>query len=172
MTTLRNACARSPQPAIIRYARFSESQQPELYYRSILQLFMLYCCDVDLKSAAYATYELFYSSGTLKSADGLLHSVESVVDKKLCLFEKDAETLDSIHNSIDNQGVLEDAWCEMCHEQQLDRLECAELASSAQQADDEPLASIPDLAITPCYNTGIGVGGKKGHSEQGQLLLP
>lgn len=102
----------------------------------ISQLFMPYRCDIDLKPSAYVTYELFYSCGILKSVDGLLHSVKSVVDKNCCLLGRDAETLDSIHNSIDNQGVLEDTWCEMCPEQQLDRLEYVELASSAQQADE------------------------------------
>lgn len=62
--------------------RFSETKIPELFYQSILQLFLPYRKDVQLKPAGFETYQQFYSSGLVRLGDGCLHLVKSVVDFK------------------------------------------------------------------------------------------
>ena len=55
--------------------------------------------------------------------------------------------MDDIQNSIDNDGVLEDAWCELCPEQELERLECIEERRETEQIVEEHVDGIPDLAV-------------------------
>ncbi|XP_059198565.1 uncharacterized protein LOC131978809 [Centropristis striata] len=135
------------QPAVVRYVRFSETKNPELFYRSILQLFLPYRKDGQLKPAGFETFEQFYSDGHVRLGDGLLHSVKAVVDLNRLKFERDADELDDIQNSISSDGVLEDAWCELCPEQELERLECIEERTETEQIVDEAVDSIPDLAV-------------------------
>lgn len=136
------------QPAVVRYVRFSETKNPELFYQSILQLFMPYREDVQLKPAGFETYEQLYSSGRVRLGDGSLHLVKSVVDLNRSKFEKDADELDNIQNAIDGDGVVEDAWCELCQEQELERLECKQLLRDEEQVVDEQLENIPDLGVS------------------------
>lgn len=36
----------------------------------------------------------------------------------------EADELDNIQNTMDTDGVIEDGWCELCPEQELERLHC------------------------------------------------
>lgn len=51
------------KPAVIRYPRFSIETAKEKYYQSILQLFLPYREDWQLKPAKFETYEDFYENG-------------------------------------------------------------------------------------------------------------
>ncbi|XP_073323364.1 uncharacterized protein [Pagrus major] len=135
------------QPGVVRYVRFSETKNPELFHLSILQLFLPYCKDGQLKPPGFETFEQFYSHGHVRLGDKLLHSVKALVDQNRCKFERDADKLDYIQNSISCDGVVEDAWCELCPEQELERLECIEERRETEQIVDEPVDSIPDLAV-------------------------
>lgn len=48
------------QAAIVRYARFSFDRNPEKYFQSILQLFLPYRLDVELKSTGFQTFQQYY----------------------------------------------------------------------------------------------------------------
>ncbi|XP_030284360.1 uncharacterized protein LOC115588118 [Sparus aurata] len=135
------------QPAVVRYVRFSETKNPELFYQSILQLFLPYRIDGQLKPAGFEMFEQFYRHGRVKLGDKLMHSVKAVVDSNRCKFERDADELDDIQNSIDTDGVFEDAWCELCPEQELERLECIEERRGTEQIVEEHVDGIPDLAV-------------------------
>uniref|UniRef100_A0A8P4K4J2 ATP-dependent DNA helicase n=1 Tax=Dicentrarchus labrax TaxID=13489 RepID=A0A8P4K4J2_DICLA len=135
-------------PAVIRYAHFSETKNPELFYQSIMQLFLPFRIDMHLKPAGFETFEQFYSHGHVGLNDGVLHSVKSVVDSNRSRFEIDAEKLDNIHNLVDTDAVLEDAWCDLCPEQEQERLECLEERRKSEQPSDEPVEGIPDLATS------------------------
>ena len=50
-------------------------------------------------------------------------------------------------NSINCDGVVEDAWCELCPEQELEHFECIEECRETEQIVDEPVYSIPDLVV-------------------------
>ncbi len=135
------------QPAVVRYVRFSETKNPELYYQSILQLFLPYREDVQLKPRHYETFEQFYSNGRVRLRDRSTHSVKSVVDLNRSKFEREADDLDEVQNMIDRDGVLEDAWCELCPEQELERLECEQERKENSQIVEEHEENIPDLAV-------------------------
>lgn len=36
----------------------------------------------------------------------------------------EADELDNVQNTMDTDGVIEDSWCELCPEQELERLHC------------------------------------------------
>ena len=57
------------------------------------------------------------------------HCIQSIVDFNGSKFEMDADELDNIQSSIDNNDVVENAWCELCPEQELECLECQQLLS-------------------------------------------
>ena len=135
------------QPVIVRYERFSETKHPEKYFLSALQLFFPYRHDGDLKPANCTTFEQFYSTGRVTFSDGSTHSVQEVVDGNRLAFEVEDEDLEKIKKNMDEQGILEDAWCELCPEQELERLECiAELEEQAKVVV-EGQEEIPDLGL-------------------------
>lgn len=88
---------------------------------------MPYRIDVQLKSE---TFEQFYMSGHVIFHDGSKQLVKSVVDRNRSLVEVDAETLHSAQESIYDHSVLEDAWCELCSEQELEHLQCKQECKS------------------------------------------
>ena len=136
------------KPAVVRYARFSVTKNPELFHQTSLQLFFPYRVDVQLKPANFESFEQFYMNGQVKFSDGLVHSVRSVVEGNRQKFEIDAEVLDNIQNSVDSNGVIEDGWCELCPEQERERLECIEELKDREQTVEENVDGIPDLAVT------------------------
>ncbi|XP_042269742.1 uncharacterized protein LOC121898666 isoform X1 [Thunnus maccoyii] len=135
-------------PAVVRYARFSETKNPELFYQSIMQLFLPYRADVQLKPPNCETFAQFYENGHVRFSDGSRHPVKSVVDLNRSHFEIKADELDEIQNTIDRDGVLEDAWCELCPEKELERLQCDQEQKDKQQIVEEHEENIPDLAVT------------------------
>ncbi|TKS65620.1 ATP-dependent DNA helicase PIF1 [Collichthys lucidus] len=135
------------QPAVVRYVRFSETKKPELFYQSILQLFMPYYAKEQLKPVGFVTFQDFYLNGQVICSDNLMHSVKSVVDRNRSAFEVESEQLNNVEELINNDGIADYAWCQLCPEQELDRLECREIRREETQATDEPLEDIPDLAV-------------------------
>ena len=59
-----------------------------------------------------------------------------------------AKTLSHAENVFNETGGLEDAWCEMCPEQQLEQLECEQEVREQPKVDDEHVDVIPDLALS------------------------
>ncbi len=135
------------QPAVVRYVRFSETKNPELYHQSILQLFLPYREDVQLKPGNCETFEQFYNKGQVIFRDGCRRLVKSVVDLNRSKFEREVDDLDEVQKMIDRDGVLEDAWCELCPEQELERLECEQERKETRQIVEEHDENIPDLAV-------------------------
>ncbi|XP_034537729.1 uncharacterized protein LOC117811513 isoform X2 [Notolabrus celidotus] len=136
------------QPAVVRYARFSETKNPESFFQSILQLFLPHRVDVQLKPPNSETFEDFYMNGHVRFSDRSRHSVKSVVDLNRSRFEMEADKLDDIQHEVDSNVVLEDAWCELCPEQELERLQCLQEQNEAEQVVEEHVENIPDLAVS------------------------
>ncbi|XP_050957725.1 LOW QUALITY PROTEIN: uncharacterized protein LOC127158760, partial [Labeo rohita] len=134
------------QPAVVRYVRFSEETNPESFYQSIMQLFLPYHLDMELKPPNFETFEQFYKSGHVTFCDGSRHSVKSVVDLNRKRFELEADELDNIQNTIDSDGIIEDGWCELCPELEIERLMCEEEMKEKKQLVEEDDENIPDLA--------------------------
>ncbi|XP_042610591.1 uncharacterized protein LOC122144028 [Cyprinus carpio] len=135
------------QPAIARFARFSVTKSPEKFYQSLLQLFLPYRVDSQLKPVGFNNFEQFYREGEVFLSNGSVHLVHTVVNANRALFEKDADMLDTAQTAVDNDGILENAWCLLCPEQQLEHLESAQLRRESLQHINETESCIPDLAF-------------------------
>ncbi|XP_038139885.1 uncharacterized protein LOC119782800 [Cyprinodon tularosa] len=133
------------QPAVVRYARFSETKNSEKFHQTVLQLFLPYRHDCDLKPTNWETFEDFYKTGIVRLADGKRHSVKSVVDLNRSHFEMESESLDIAENVV-GDDLLEDAWSELCPELEVERLECAEEHKKMRESLDDEEEHIPDLS--------------------------
>lgn len=101
----------------------SETKSPELFHQSILQLFLPHRSDSQLKPPNYVTFGDFYKNGDVRFSDGTRHSVRSVVNGNRQRFEVEADEIEDAQKQVDDQGVFEDAWAELCPEAELERLE-------------------------------------------------
>ncbi|XP_061601162.1 uncharacterized protein LOC133463585 [Cololabis saira] len=137
------------KPAVVRYARFSPTKSPELFHQSILQLFLPYRADEQLKPHNFDSFSQFYEHGIVRFSDGLQHLVKDIVDINRNQFEIDADEIDSIRERIGEEGVGEDAWGELCPEQEVERLECVQEQKELEvEEEDDDGVNIPDLAVT------------------------
>ncbi|KAF0038041.1 hypothetical protein F2P81_010915 [Scophthalmus maximus] len=115
----------------------SEDKYPEAFCQSILQLFLPYRVDEQLRPPSFEKFQQFYENGHVRLSDGSMHSVKDVVDVNRVLFEIEADELDKIQDIIDSEGLFEDAWCELCPEKELERLECAEELKDRQLVEEQ-----------------------------------
>ncbi|KAL7863388.1 hypothetical protein SRHO_G00123720 [Serrasalmus rhombeus] len=104
--------------AVIRYARFSPTKDPEKYYQSILQLFLPHYVESQLKPSYFSTYQEFYETGYVKFCDELC-SVKLIVDSNRAMFEKEADIIDQAQEDLEMHGPMEDAWAEICPESEV-----------------------------------------------------
>lgn len=141
-------------PAVVRYARFSATKDAELYHQSMLQLFLPYRNINHLKPPGYDKFEDFYNNGHVSYADGKLQSVKGVVDQNRLKFEIDADLLQSAEEAVNN-GILEDAWGQLCPEQEMERLQCQEEQIDRAELLQDPNDDIPDLADNSKQNLHI-----------------
>ncbi|XP_055088463.1 uncharacterized protein LOC129457426 [Periophthalmus magnuspinnatus] len=135
------------QPAVIRYARFSQTEHPELFYQSLLQLFLPYRVESDLMPPPFTAFEQFYTHGQIVLSNGSVCSVKSVVDANRNRFDKHTEDLETLCNEVSINANLEDAWSALCPVQQLERLEDKEEGVEMAGEDHADFAEIPELAI-------------------------
>ncbi|XP_048257841.1 uncharacterized protein LOC125383536 [Haliotis rufescens] len=134
--------------AIIRYARFSRTKDPEKYYHSMLQLFLPYTFDTQLKPAAFNSYEEFYQTGAVQIANCPVETVKDIVDRNKAMFEQDAEVIDDAKELFEQSGQLEDAWAQICPETESERLECEDAHTCMSDEETESVRNMPDLLQT------------------------
>ncbi|XP_070548914.1 uncharacterized protein [Ptychodera flava] len=133
-------------PAVVRYARFSAMKQPEKYYQSILQLFLPYQFDAQLKPDNFNSYEEFYNTGAVKCGSKAVERVKAIVERNRAVFEKEADVLDSAEEILRTSDNLEDAWAQIHPESEIDRLESLQERKDNYVSDEgENDESIPDL---------------------------
>ncbi|XP_072554803.1 uncharacterized protein [Paramormyrops kingsleyae] len=137
------------EAAVVRYARFSPTKDPEKYYHSILQLFLPHYFDAQLKPSTFGSYQEFYETGCVKFFDDELHSVKLVVQSNMSSFEKESHAIDKAEEDIQQHGVMEDAWAEICPETERERLECLASKSNTTPEMREQRDEIPDLLPRP-----------------------
>ncbi|XP_029949267.1 uncharacterized protein LOC115389839 [Salarias fasciatus] len=140
------------QFAVVRYMRFNLDKQREAYFQGVLQLFLPYRSDSELKPEGFQLFEQFYNDGEVTFGDGSVHRVKVVVDENRARFEIDPENLERAEEIAHHvHGLEEDAWGDLCPEQELERAECAEELREQQAteiADEqlvEGLENVPDL---------------------------
>ncbi|VDI40820.1 Hypothetical predicted protein [Mytilus galloprovincialis] len=135
------------QPAIIKYARFSIETSPEQYYQSILQLYLPYRLEEQLKPPQFLTYELFYKSGMVRyNQKEVLVKVEQIVNTNMSNFVKSGKELEAAEKKLEENDYQEDAWADLCPETESERRECTEADKSSTVIEvDSPEFGIPDL---------------------------
>ncbi len=134
--------------------RFNLVKQEEAHFQSLLQLFLPYRTDSDLKPEGFGLFEQFYNDGEVRFSDGSIHAVQTVVDENRAKFEIDCPHLERAQEIAEqHNGVDEDAWGVLCPEQEVERLECLEEKRQQQEAEiaDEQLVeameNVPDLVV-------------------------
>ncbi|XP_074526296.1 uncharacterized protein LOC141790369 [Halichoeres trimaculatus] len=140
------------QFAVVRYMRFNLEKQEEAHFQSLLQLFLPYRTDSELKPEGFEFFSQFYEVGEVRFRDGSVHSVQAVVEENRAKFEFDCPDLERAQEIAELLGgVDEDVWGELCPEQEAERIECLE-ERRQQQAEEiegeqlaEGLENIPDL---------------------------
>ncbi|XP_063436496.1 uncharacterized protein LOC134717928 [Mytilus trossulus] len=133
--------------AVIKYARFSVESAPEQYYQSILQLFLPYRLNEQLKPPQFLSYADFYNSGFIKySQMEDLSSVQNIVNFNMSKFVKKDKELEIAEKQLEERGYQEDAWAQLCPETEKERHECNEVGeNTTTQEVDSPELGIPDL---------------------------
>ncbi|XP_078794676.1 uncharacterized protein LOC144988280 isoform X2 [Oryzias latipes] len=137
------------KPAVVRYARFSEHKNPERFHLSILQLFLPYRTDDDLKPQDFKFYQDYYKNGTVRLRSGE-HTVESVVDRNREKFEREADALELAQAELSDAEFLEAAWDILVPGAQLEQRE-SEMEQREQLVErgteGEHQEDIPDLDV-------------------------
>ncbi|KAK3105150.1 hypothetical protein FSP39_018213 [Pinctada imbricata] len=142
--------------AVIRYPPTNISREPEKHYRSILQLFLPYWTESQLKPSEFDLYQSFYETGCVKfKDDSSLHKVQDVVNKNRNLFNKNEDILIEAQELYDLIGEPTDAWAMICPESERGRDECRQMKSFdvADESVQEEIADLqpdnkPDIAYT------------------------
>ncbi|XP_069108859.1 uncharacterized protein [Argopecten irradians] len=130
--------------AVIRYPRFSMTRAPEKYFQSILQLFLPYRADVQLKPNGFETHEEFYNRGYVKVGfNEALQEVKSIIDTNRSFYEKDIDVLEDAENVLENAGPREDAWAQICPETESERIKCDQEKIITKENEDN-IQGIPD----------------------------
>ncbi|KAK3101585.1 hypothetical protein FSP39_004665 [Pinctada imbricata] len=131
--------------AVIRYPPTSISRDPEKHYRNILQLFLPYWTQNQLKPPGFDLYKSFCETGCVRFKDDkTLHKVQDVVDRNRDLFIKSEEALVEAQELYDLIGEPTDAWAMLCPESERSRDECRHM-KSLNTADDGLAEDISDL---------------------------
>ncbi|XP_067660106.1 uncharacterized protein, partial [Haliotis asinina] len=131
------------KPAVIRYPRFSQMKDSEKYHHSMLQLFLPYRVNAQLKPPTFESHERFYHEGSVKIGT-TIQLVKTIVDENKALFENDADELDRAEEILGSAGCLEDAWSQICPETEMERQECEDLQQNVDDEGDYD-CNIPDL---------------------------
>ncbi|XP_071153640.1 uncharacterized protein [Mytilus edulis] len=131
--------------AIVAYPRFSKIKNPELYFKSSLQLFLPHRFDDQLKPLKFKTYQEMYLNGAVSlDSSKEPQQVKTIVESNRHLFEQNADELDEAQDLLEKQGPLEDAWALIAPESEAERLEAQ---VEKEHLDDEDGSEIPDLDI-------------------------
>uniref|UniRef100_A0AAY4BQU8 ATP-dependent DNA helicase n=1 Tax=Denticeps clupeoides TaxID=299321 RepID=A0AAY4BQU8_9TELE len=129
------------KPAIIQFARFSLTKQPEKYYRRILKLYLPHRRDQDLKSKNFPTYKDFYF-------DGLTKEIKDYVDFNQMRYEGHGKKINKVMEKLQLKGPIVNAWNTFAPEVELDRLECLAQREPIEQDPEEEVEPLPDYQLS------------------------
>ncbi|XP_042270805.1 ATP-dependent DNA helicase PIF5-like [Thunnus maccoyii] len=141
------------QFAVVRYMRFDLEKREEDHFQSLMQLFLPYRADSDLKPEGFEMFSQFYKRGEVTFSDGSVHSVKSVVDENRAKFDVDCLDLERAREIVEQNGIDEEVWGELCPEQEVEHLECVEEMRQQQEGEKgdeqlmEAVENVPDLAV-------------------------
>ncbi|XP_051814270.1 EF-hand domain-containing protein D1 isoform X1 [Acanthochromis polyacanthus] len=121
------------KPAVIRYARFSETKAPEKHFRRLLKLYLPHRSDDELNDGGRTSYEEFYKSR---------HDVKDIVEHNRKRFEGRGAGMDKALQNVQFGPVL-NAWNTFAPEVEAERQECLELREKIPEEQDED--AVPDF---------------------------
>ncbi|KAK3083914.1 hypothetical protein FSP39_005261 [Pinctada imbricata] len=140
--------------AIIRYFRANAVRSPEAFYRCLLQLFLPYWFEKQLKPPGYELYESFYKVGCVRFAnDSTLYNVKDIVDANKSEFVRNEETINKAEERYEQLGNLEDAWGNLCPESEKQRHECITKNNERTDENDVPVEFTTELGSTDTKST-------------------
>ncbi|XP_071963825.1 uncharacterized protein [Antedon mediterranea] len=131
--------------AIVRYPRFPMDTAPEKYFLSILQLFLPFRKDEQLKPPNFETYEQFHEEGCVKLCGCQLQTVKSIVHGNMEQYEKSADDVEEAQECLSKFGPQEDAWSLLCPESEKERLDNPK--PNVEVDDEEDEFFIPDFGL-------------------------
>ncbi|XP_062572298.1 uncharacterized protein LOC134234263 [Saccostrea cucullata] len=134
------------QPAVVRYPRFNVEKMPEKYHQSLLQLFLPYWTEAQLKPPGFELYVDFYETGYVKiSGRKRNESVKSVVDFNHSRYAKNEDLIENAQEAYEMNGEPEDAWSRICPETEVLRREGIAQRKESTMLQEENIDIIPDI---------------------------
>ncbi|XP_029987916.1 uncharacterized protein LOC115417874 [Sphaeramia orbicularis] len=127
------------KPAVIRFARFSETKVPEKHFRRLLKLYLPHRSDYELKDEGHPTYEQFYKRGRWRG-----NAVRRIVDHNMERYEGKGANMDKALQSAQSGAVL-NAWNAFAPEVEVDRDECLNLREIIPEEHEED--AVPDYEV-------------------------
>ncbi|XP_051814032.1 uncharacterized protein LOC127536803 [Acanthochromis polyacanthus] len=121
------------KPAVVRYARFSETKAPEKHFRRLLKLYLPHRSDDELNDGGRTSYEEFYKSR---------RDVKDIVEHNRKRFEGRGGGMDKALQNVQFGPVL-NAWNTFAPEVEAERQECLELREKIPEEQDED--AVPDF---------------------------
>ncbi|XP_071952879.1 uncharacterized protein [Antedon mediterranea] len=131
--------------AIVRYPRFPMNTASEKYFMSMLQLFLPFRKDEQLKPPKFQTYQEFYELGSVKLYGRKLQKVNVIVNKNMEKFDKSADDIEHAEGALAKFGPQEDAWGLLCPESEKERLENPK--PNVDVDDEENEFFVPDFGL-------------------------
>ena len=132
--------------AVIRFTKFSQTNNTEKYFESQLKLYLPWRLDSHLKPNQDQTFEDFHNSGAVKIS-GQIKPVKQIVAENRARFEKSSSELTEAWQTLQDEGPLEDAWSTVSPETDLARREALENRDPTENDDRLPPEQIPDLHV-------------------------
>ncbi|XP_062574797.1 uncharacterized protein LOC134236639 [Saccostrea cucullata] len=143
------------QPAVVRYPRFNVEKMSEKYYQSLLQLFLPYWTEAQLKPPGFDLYEDFYETGFVKiSGRKIKESVKSIVDFNHSRYAKNENVIDNAQEAYEMIGEPEDAWSRICPETEVLRREGIAQRKESSVPQEENVDIIPEIE-SETYNADV-----------------
>lgn len=138
------------QPAVVRYPRYNKEKMPEKYYQSLLQLFLPYWVETQLKPPGFDLYEDFYKSGHVKiSCERPNQSLKSIVDINHSHYAKNEDLIENAQEAYEMNGEPEDAWSRICPEKEVLRREGMAERRETEVMQEESVDLIPEMENEP-----------------------
>ncbi|XP_062577465.1 uncharacterized protein LOC134239308 [Saccostrea cucullata] len=158
------------KPAVIRYPRFNPENAPEKYYQSILQLFLPYVTQDQLKPPGFDLHQTFYENGfvNMKTVKKL-QSVRNIVENNRSIFSKNEDAIENAQETLECYGEPEDAWANLCPETEKNREECLKEKRTIEQSENREPETTHEIELDGCSDMIYHI---RENSNSRQEILP
>ena len=132
--------------AVIRFAKFSETNNPEKFYMTLLKLYLPFRTIGQLKPARFGTAEEFFKNGAVRLSGAMQAvPVRSITEENRKLFEHSSSELENAWQILQTQGPLEDAWSMVAPEADIERRQAEQERENDHDDDALPPEPQPDI---------------------------